>query len=223
MRLTTSVLWILIFLVFNTMAWSFSNLLLSGARVGLSASGVIDLGIQRAMAECQSQFKWDRWNCPRSSFTFSKIERPPGTKNPALFSPHAIFAVMTGYGVTRNAFSATFDRFDWRTQRRNLSSHSDNRHAVAGRSSLIVHRKDDRFSNQHNGPRLHSSNNRAISGHTRCILLQLVRKTMRRVCKCHGTSGSCASVTCWMQLADIGEVGRRLRQAYEGARRVEFN
>ncbi|KAG0416561.1 hypothetical protein HPB47_006322, partial [Ixodes persulcatus] len=50
-----------------------------------------------------------------------------------------------------------------------------------------------------------------------------VRKTMRRVCKCHGTSGSCASVTCWMQLADMAEVGRRLRQAYEGARRVEFN
>ena len=40
---------------------------------------------------------------------------------------HAIFAVMTGSGVTRNAFSATSDRSDWWTQRRNLSSHSDNR------------------------------------------------------------------------------------------------
>lgn len=46
---------------------------------------------------------------------------------------------------------------------------------------------------------------------------------MRRMCKCHGVSGSCAVSTCWMRLGDMHTVGNRLRKAYERAQLLEYN
>ena len=50
-----------------------------------------------------------------------------------------------------------------------------------------------------------------------------VRKTMRRVCKCHGVSGSCATQTCWRQTGSFKEVGSYLRLQYNKALKVDFN
>ncbi|OQR66095.1 protein Wnt-8b-like [Tropilaelaps mercedesae] len=50
-----------------------------------------------------------------------------------------------------------------------------------------------------------------------------VKKTMRRMCKCHGVSGSCAVSTCWMRLNDMHAIGTRLRRAFEKAKRLDYN
>ena len=44
-----------------------------------------------------------------------------------------------------------------------------------------------------------------------------VRKTMRRLCKCHGLSGSCATQTCWRQISEFREVGNHLKEMYHSA------
>ncbi|TRY80923.1 hypothetical protein TCAL_12797 [Tigriopus californicus] len=49
-----------------------------------------------------------------------------------------------------------------------------------------------------------------------------VRKTMKRVCKCHGVSGSCATQTCWTTLADFRAVGNYLKKMYKQALRVDY-
>ncbi|MEQ2202463.1 hypothetical protein XENOCAPTIV_001211 [Xenoophorus captivus] len=46
---------------------------------------------------------------------------------------------------------------------------------------------------------------------------------MRKVCKCHGVSGSCSIQTCWMQLADFREVGNYLRIKHQHARKLEMD
>lgn len=50
-----------------------------------------------------------------------------------------------------------------------------------------------------------------------------MRKTLRRLCKCHGVSGSCATQTCWRQLPDFPEVGKYLKRQYKRALRVDYN
>ncbi|RUS70048.1 hypothetical protein EGW08_022190, partial [Elysia chlorotica] len=47
-----------------------------------------------------------------------------------------------------------------------------------------------------------------------------VRDYMRRVCKCHGLSGSCALKTCWKKMPTFREVGDRLKAQFDGAIRV---
>ncbi|CAM1154664.1 WNT8B (predicted), partial [Pycnogonum litorale] len=50
-----------------------------------------------------------------------------------------------------------------------------------------------------------------------------VKKTMQRLCKCHGVSGSCATKTCWMKLSDFSTVGRHLKKLYARAVKIEFS
>lgn len=49
---------------------------------------------------------------------------------------------------------------------------------------------------------------------------QAVKRTMKRKCKCHGTSGTCQVNTCWTTLPDISEVGEYLKRQYRVAAKV---
>lgn len=53
-------------------------------------------------------------------------------------------------------------------------------------------------------------------------MFQAVKKTMRRMCKCHGVSGSCATQTCWRQISDFKTVGQYLKKGYKKALKVDF-
>jgi len=46
---------------------------------------------------------------------------------------------------------------------------------------------------------------------------------MRRVCKCHGVSGSCAHHTCWYALSDFRAVGDYLKRMYNRAVKVKYH
>ncbi|XP_037094553.1 protein Wnt-8b-like [Pollicipes pollicipes] len=49
---------------------------------------------------------------------------------------------------------------------------------------------------------------------------QLVRRSARRLCKCHGVSGSCTMETCWTQIADFTLTAERIRRRYRKAKRL---
>ena len=44
---------------------------------------------------------------------------------------------------------------------------------------------------------------------------------MRRVCKCHGVSGSCELKTCWRAMPSFREIGEKLKQKFDGATEVQ--
>ena len=43
---------------------------------------------------------------------------------------------------------------------------------------------------------------------------------MRNDCKCHGMSGSCSFKTCWRKLPHFRDVGKRLKDKFDGAIKV---
>ena len=49
-----------------------------------------------------------------------------------------------------------------------------------------------------------------------------VRKTMEKMCKCHGVSGSCVTRTCWMKTADFKTVAAKLKKAYKKAKKINY-
>lgn len=61
---------------------------------------------------------------------------------------------------------------------------------------------------------------RLINAHNYEAGRQAVRKTMRRKCKCHGTSGTCQVNTCWTVVPDMSEVGDHLKRQYRVAAKV---
>ncbi|KAI8775893.1 protein Wnt-1 [Biomphalaria glabrata] len=47
-----------------------------------------------------------------------------------------------------------------------------------------------------------------------------VKNYMRKECKCHGLSGSCALKTCWRKMPPFRDVGNRLKERFDGAIKV---
>lgn len=53
-----------------------------------------------------------------------------------------------------------------------------------------------------------------------CVCVQVVKDLVRRECKCHGVSGSCAVRTCWRALPPFRAAAAALRDRYDRARLV---
>lgn len=51
-------------------------------------------------------------------------------------------------------------------------------------------------------------------------LYQVIKAGVETTCKCHGVSGSCTVQTCWRQLLPFHEIGKQLKQRYEGSVKV---
>ncbi|XP_077485753.1 protein Wnt-8a-like isoform X2 [Amblyomma americanum] len=231
------VLFKLTLFVLSTTAWSSRNDMLSGSRtsgdavklpsakskqllVGRAKLGTIDIGVRQAIDECQAQFRWDRWNCPERAFDIlRKRAKPPATREMAFVQ--AIMSAGITYTIAKNCSRGNFRRCTCDHRPRKVPKGvdwtwggcSDNVQFGyrVSRRFLLDRTKDSRdlyaIINKHN--------NRAGSF--------AVRKSMRRTCKCHGPSGSCALKTCWMQLGEMAAVGDRLRRAYERARLLISN
>lgn len=67
---------------------------------------------------------------------------------------------------------------------------------------------------------LHGDASRLINAHNYEAGRQAVKRTMRRKCKCHGTSGTCQVNTCWTVVPDMSEVGDHLKRQYRVAAKV---
>ncbi|XP_037085380.1 protein Wnt-4a-like [Pollicipes pollicipes] len=50
---------------------------------------------------------------------------------------------------------------------------------------------------------------------------KVLEDNMRIECKCHGVSGSCELKTCWKSMPQFREVGRRLKEKFDSATRVQ--
>lgn len=53
-------------------------------------------------------------------------------------------------------------------------------------------------------------------------LIQIVKTTTKKVCKCHGSSSSCTMKTCMKKLENFQKVGDQLREKYLTAIRVLY-
>lgn len=68
-----------------------------------------------------------------------------------------------------------------------------------------------------------SDNWASINMHNSQVGRQIVQQTMRKVCRCHGLSGSCNLKSCWWKVNDFHKIGKRLKSSFKNARKLEIN
>ncbi|KAJ8686544.1 hypothetical protein QAD02_022338 [Eretmocerus hayati] len=181
-------------------------------------------GLEMAIAECQHQFMWHRWNC--SSLTTSSITQHSsvilqrGYRETGFV--YAIAAAGVAHAVSRacsmgRLLSCTCDP----------SSYSNARIPKTGGSSGTLWKWGGCSHNLEFGMDFSRQflDAREVAGdiqstvnlHNSQAGRQAVANNMQVRCKCHGMSGSCELKTCWRVVPDFRQVGRTLKSRFRNA------
>ncbi|KAG7329130.1 hypothetical protein KOW79_007304 [Hemibagrus wyckioides] len=185
----------------------------------LSYTSSVLAGAQNGMQECKHQFAWDRWNCPESTFHLSTHRRLRSATRETSFV-HAISAAGVMYTLTRNCSLGDLD---------NCGCDNSRNGKIGGRGWLWGGCSDnvdfgERISKQYVDAFETGQDARAaVNLHNNAAGRLAVKATMKRICRCHGMSESCAMQTCWMQLAEFREVGNYLKVKHDQAHKLELD
>ncbi|XP_054706487.1 protein Wnt-8b-like [Uloborus diversus] len=198
---------------------SFSNIMLSGSKASHIFSESVAIAAQRGMEECRHQFEWERWDCPKSSFNvFSKSTSQPATREMAFL--HAIVSAAIVITLTRNCSLGHFDSCGCDKTKNGAIDYKGWSWGGCSDNIMIGNKMAKEFLD---AKEMGRDAKALINLHNNKVGRTLVKKTMRRLCKCHGVSGSCATQTCWMRMEDLRQVGNHLKNAYKTAVRVDYN
>ncbi|XP_049871476.1 protein Wnt-1 [Pectinophora gossypiella] len=199
------------------------------ARENPGVLAAVAKGASMAVAECQHQFKYRRWNCSTRNFLRGKnlfgkiVDR--GCRETAFI--YAITSAGVTHAVSRACAEGSIESCTCDYSHVDRTPH---RSRAAAAANVRVWKwggcSDNigfgfRFSREFvdTGERgktlrekMNLHNNEAGRAH--------VQTEMRQECKCHGMSGSCTVKTCWMRLPSFRSVGDSLKDRFDGASRV---
>ncbi|XP_059172545.1 protein Wnt-16-like isoform X2 [Physella acuta] len=181
----------------------------------------ISEGAKRGILECQSQFRFERWNCTtQKNYTvFGPILRK-GTRETAFV--YAVLSAGVVHSVTQACSvgnltdcSCDMSRYGeadvegWK-----WGGCSDNVNYGLWFSKTFVDAPETVASQ--NGKNVRN----LMNLHNNEVGRKVVEKLMSKKCRCHGVSGSCAVKTCWRGLPAFKDIGQSLKSFYETSVRL---
>ncbi|RZC10196.1 Wnt-8a [Asbolus verrucosus] len=189
----------------------------------------IATGAQMAMDECKNVFKWDKWNCPQSSF--SRQYKQLITKEKAYTD--AILAAGIIYSITRDCSQGTIkgcgcssnlnkDLHEKKTLSEALEELQFAKDWIWGGCSDDASFGENLVLKLLEDSDKYSDLQALVSRHNNRMGREIIREKMMKVCKCHGVSGSCSLQTCWMKMPTFPEIAKQLRERYSKAVLISF-
>uniref|UniRef100_A0A0K0ENH8 Protein Wnt n=1 Tax=Strongyloides stercoralis TaxID=6248 RepID=A0A0K0ENH8_STRER len=178
-------------------------------------------GIIKAKLQCTNLFKNNIWNCKGSNdnnifgFDVSKLQIKEKAFIYAYASAAATISVAKGCARGNNPrCSCGFmpeneinmeEKYGFR-----WSGCSDN---IKYAGNIVRHFFENQKKNDHSTTLMDS--------HNFMIGRIMAKKSYRKICKCHGISGSCQTKTCWMTTNSIDEIGNDLKNLLESAKIIK--
>ncbi|CAK8685468.1 unnamed protein product [Clavelina lepadiformis] len=196
---------------------------------------VVSEGAQLAISECRWQFRNNRWNCTSTGNktlfgTELRIASKEKAFDYAIKSAGILYAIVTACGQGRlSDCGCDMKKGYYRTRRTTPKRRSPNQieknngYITAWRwggcSVDVTYGLN--YSREFVNAREIRQNARSLMNiHNYEVGRMAVVKNLRRVCRCHGVSGSCTMRQCWITLPSFRHVGDVLRRKYEIARNV---
>lgn len=182
---------------------------------------IVATGIKDALRECRELYKWEPWNCPQGLF-IDILTRKQMPANKELGLVRAFTAASIVLSMTRDCGSEGGPSCECEHKSNNKSDDEqaytqfawqgcDDSARIAfdvAKNYLEVQEVDlDPAS-------------KLINAHNYRAGRLAVKRNAKRVCKCHGISGSCQMKTCWLSLPNLRQVGDYLRKNHRTAIKV---
>ncbi|KAF2900508.1 hypothetical protein ILUMI_05678 [Ignelater luminosus] len=226
-----TVLWTSIISCSVSLTWSSSINSMFTARTLIPRTTGVDTDIiesiaaggQMAMNTCKNVFKWDKWNCPES--TFSKGLKHPANREQAF--AHAIISAGIVHSITKNCSRGQLKGCGCSPYLRGPASLKQQQHLFENDIKSYSCSDDVEFGQLMAKIVLDevergNDNQAYVNLHNNFVGRQIVQSTMIKKCKCHGVSGSCSLQTCWMQVAPFTKIANMLQQRYKRAIKIDL-
>ncbi|XP_015118575.1 protein Wnt-10a [Diachasma alloeum] len=178
-------------------------------------------GLQMAIAECQHQFTWHRWNC--SSLTASSRTQKSSVLLQRGYRETAFAYAISAAGVAHSVARACSmgrliscgcdpSSYTGRTPAKARGTHWK----WGGCSHNLEYGME--FSRQFLDSREKAGDIQStVNLHNNQAGRLALANNMQIRCKCHGMSGSCELKTCWKVAPDFRQVGKTLKDRFRGA------
>ncbi|XP_022781162.1 protein Wnt-7b-like isoform X3 [Stylophora pistillata] len=177
-------------------------------------------GYRMAAEECRFQFRKSRWNCTllgeTSDFDDKAIK---GTREMAY--TQAIISAGVVYTVTRACSMGNLSECNCDKKLTGMEKKKHYKGWTWGGCSVDLSFGLDLSSRFVNAREEKHNAFWLMNRHNSRAGRQALKDSLKMHCRCHGTSGSCVSRTCWQDLPGFKKIGSQLKQRYLKASRVK--
>ncbi|EDS35641.1 Wnt-8c [Culex quinquefasciatus] len=161
------------------------------------ASALVSESIELALTSCRSQFRWERWNCPTMQFLTKR--NPAGSLDREAAFVRSISTASLIYTYARNCSRGnSYGSCGCNDMSQNWERCSVQQQLQQDPRELSWKLDAKGYGNAHN----------------RRAGWLAVQSTVRKNCRCHGVSGSCAMRTCWSTMNSFGQIATGVKQMY---------
>eukprot|EP00795_Rhopilema_esculentum_P008241 gene8241-14184_t len=187
-------------------------------------TNAVVIGYHIAIEECQSRFKWNRWNCTLPKALLTATRPISLTKSmPHANRETAYMYSMVAAGITYSLMKSCSEGRNNRCPCVVENMRSNRTQRTCKENLAYAFKRAKRVMKQMEVKEVPKIERRQFNIKNFKTGIKTIQKELPEVCHCYGLSGTCSKKLCWKSMPNIVKVSEKLRKLYDDAVEVHYD